>query len=170
MRKSTILGAAMAAVAVIAMSTPAAMAEEAPVERTITIQAVQYDMHRHVDRTPFPAHTLEEYPDLEAGGGYALTPPNEKGEWRARAYVWAPSTVVVNEGERVTLEFYGIHSDAHPLAHIEGYDVDFEVKRGEITRVTFDADKAGIFRIVCPVHLPSMVGQLVVLPKTDATS
>jgi plastocyanin len=170
MSRHHILGTAAAAVIALAMAAPAATAEEAPVERLITIQAVQYDMTRSVDRTPFPAHTLEKYPDLEAGGGYALTPPNDKGEWRARAYVWAPSTVVVNEGERVTLEFYGIHSDAHPLAHIEGYDVHFEVKRGEITRVTFDADTPGIFRIVCPVHLPSMVGQLLVLPADKPTS
>jgi nitrous oxide reductase len=135
-----------------------------PQERHISVLAVQHDMDRHVDRTAFP-NTLEEYADFDQWPGYRLDTPNEDGMWRARAYAWSADSIIVNQGDEVTLEFFGIHGDLHP-GFIEGYDIAFAVRRGEITRVTFTADKAGIFKITCPAHLPTMEAQLVVLPAS----
>ncbi|KSV83713.1 hypothetical protein [Sinorhizobium sp. GL28] len=47
---------------------------------------------------------------------------------------------------------------------IDGYDISFTVKRGQLTTVTFTADKAGVFEFRCGTHQPSMVGELIVLP------
>jgi heme/copper-type cytochrome/quinol oxidase subunit 2 len=136
-----------------------------PQERTIAIQALQYDMTRHVDRTPFP-DTLDEHPDFaDKWPGWRLDEPDEDGEWYARAYVFNPSTIVVNEGDEVTLRLFGIHGDSHPSV-IEGYDVTFDIRRGEVDEVTFTADKPGVFRMICADHVPSMIGQLVVLPSS----
>ena len=71
--------------------------------------------------------------------------------------------MVVRQGETVTLEFFGV-DDQHPTV-LEGYDLEFDVPRGQITRVTFEADRAGIFRFVCHTHEPTMTGQLVVLAE-----
>jgi hypothetical protein len=154
--------AVAAAVAALSLASGHASASEAAGERTIVMLAVQHAMHRHVDRTAFP-DTLEQHPDVMALGGYRLDPPNEDGEWYARAYTWHPGTIVVQEGEKVTLEMFGIHGDEHP-GMIEGYDIAFNARRGEVTRVTFVADKPGVFQIKCAPHLPSMMAQLVVLP------
>lgn len=51
----------------------------------------------------------------------------------------------------------------HPTV-IEGYDISFTVKRGELTTVRLTADKPGVFEFRCGVHEPSMVGELIVLP------
>ena len=67
---------------------------------------------------------------------------------------------MVNQGDRVTLEIVGINGKEHPF-HIEGYDVSGVVKRGEVTRVTFVADKPGVFKVACEVHEPSMQADLV---------
>ncbi|MCG6657246.1 hypothetical protein HOP52_05585 [Halomonas campisalis] len=125
-------------------------------------------MRRSQERTPFP-DTLETYPDLEAGGGYRLTPPDNTGEWRARSYQWAPGVIVVNEGERVALEFFGINGDHHSTL-IEGYDLEFVVRRGELTRVVFTADKPGLFNVICAEHQPSMTAQLLVQPASAKES
>ena len=69
------------------------------------------------------------------------------------------------QGDKVTLEVLGINGASHPTT-IEGYDISFEVKRGQLNRVTFTADKPGVFRIICSAHQPAMTGQLVVLPST----
>jgi len=76
---------------------------------------------------------------------------------------WMPSTITVIEGDRVKLEILGVNGKSH-ASTIEGYGVDFEVKRGELTTVEFDADKPGIFRLVCNTHKPAMTASLVVLP------
>ena len=149
-----------AALAAPALADPP---NHADYDRVISISAVELRMYRDADQTPYP-DTLERHPELFALGGYRLEPPNDDNEWYARSYHWLPSTIVVNQGERVLLEFFGINGDSHPTA-IEGYDLAFEVRRGEITHVAFDADKPGIFRMASELRLPSMVAQSVVLPN-----
>jgi hypothetical protein len=126
------------------------------VERTIYMAAVEPKGGANVADEPFPATAL---PD---GGGYGLKPPNDEGRWEVETYRFEPSTVVVNQGDIVTLEIVGINGKEHPIT-VEGYDVTGVVRRGEITRITFTADQAGIFRITCAAHAPTMVADLIVL-------
>ena len=128
----------------------------ATVERTIYMAAVEPKGGVTVDSEPFPMEALP------GGGGYILKAPDSTGRWEISTYRWEPGTIVVNQGDVVTLEIIGINGKEHPLI-IEGYDVSATVKRGQITSVTFTADKAGIFKITCGVHLPSMQADLVVL-------
>jgi nitrous oxide reductase len=79
--------------------------------------------------------------------------------------MFMPSQIIVNEGDEVTLEYIGINGAEHP-GLIEGYDVEFTVKRGQVTLVSFAADKPGVFQILCPVHHPSMRGELIALPRS----
>ena len=79
-------------------------------------------------------------------------------------YRFVPGTVVVNEGDNVTLEIVGINGKEHPIT-IEGYGLSTVLKRGEVQRLTFLADKPGIFRIMCDIHKPSMEATLVVLKR-----
>jgi len=109
-----------------------------------------------VDLEPFPAASPPE------GGGYILKEPDQNGRWEVSAYVWMPSQIIVNQGDEVTLEFIGINGAEHPTV-IEGYDEIVTVRRGEVTSVTFTAERAGVFAISCAIHHPSMVGELVVL-------
>jgi len=133
-------------------------ASVAPVERTIYMAAVEPKGGATIDKEPFPAVALPE------GGGYILKEPNADGRWEVETYRWDPGTLVVNQGDIVTLEIIGINGKEHPIT-IEGYNLSDVVKRGQITRMTFTADKPGIFKIKCGIHLPSMQADLVVLPK-----
>ena len=126
------------------------------VERTIYMAAVEPKGGTNVADEPFPASGL---PD---GGGYGLKPPDADGRWEVETYRFEPSTVVVNQGDIVTLEILGVNGKEHPFT-VEGYDLAGVVKRGEISRVTFTADQAGIFRIMCAAHAPTMVADLIVL-------
>jgi plastocyanin len=81
--------------------------------------------------------------------------------WEVSAYVWAPSQVIVHQGDEVTLEFVG----AHPT-EIKGLDKAFTLKRGHVMQIQFKAETSGIFPIVCNTHQPSMRAQVVVLPRT----
>jgi len=110
------------------------------------------------DKEPFPQTALP------TGEGYRKTPPDANGRWEVVTYQWSPGTIVVREGETVTLEIVGINGDVH-RGTIPGIVDSFTVKRGEVTRVAFTATKPGIYPITCTKHTPNMQGTLVVLPK-----
>jgi len=112
-----------------------------------------------VSQEAFPNPSL-----LPAGGGYVLKAPDNTGRWEVSTYQWQPSFIVVNQGEQVTLEIIGINGAEH-VSSLPPYVDKFTVKRGQLTKVTFTASRAGIFPIVCVSHQPSMTGALVVLPK-----
>jgi plastocyanin len=136
----------------------AVVASNPSTKRTITMAAVEPKGGAQVDQEAFPQAALPQ------GGGYILKQPDATGRWEVSSYRWDPNQVIVNQGDEVTLEVVGINGAEHP-ASIEGYNVHFTVKRGSVATVTFKADKPGVFKIVCAKHNPSMVGELIVLPR-----
>lgn len=128
-------------------------------ERVVYMALIEPKGGVTVDKEPFPGTQMPK------GGGYVLNPPNPQGRWEVSVYQFSPATVVVRQGERVTLEMVGINGAKHSV-HIDKYVPNhFVVKRGEIGRVKFTADTPGVFKIHCEEHEPSMEGTLVVLPR-----
>lgn len=153
-------GIAGAAVGLASLAGLAALATPASAEkRFFTVLAVEPKGGVTTDKEPFPESTLPK------GGGYVMSKPDEKTRrWEVSAYIWQPSQIIVNEGDEVTLEFVGINGATHPTT-IAAFGQTFTLKRGHAHRVTFVADKPGIFGIVCSTHQPSMSGELIVMPK-----
>jgi hypothetical protein len=106
----------------------------------------------------FPAAALPE------GGGLVLTPPDHSGSWRVRSFVFQPSQIVVYEGDRVTLHFLDVQGPSHTIA-VQGHDELIALKRGEMRSVTIDAGEPGVIHFASIERLPSMQGQIVVLPR-----
>jgi plastocyanin len=112
-----------------------------------------------------PLHPAEQPPvnsTIPTGGGFRITEPNKAGAWDFRSFTFAPSQLVVNQGDKVTLHFIGVQG-AHHVVSVDGIGT-FELKRGQINTVSFVANNPGIINYVCHVHLPNMVGQILVLP------
>lgn len=126
--------------------------------RTIYMAAVEPKGGTQASAEPFPTAALP------AGGGYVLKAPDSSGRWEVSTYQWQPSFIVAREGEQVTLEIIGINGAEH-VAALPPFVNTFTVRRGQITRVTFAANRAGMFPILCMNHQPSMTGYLLVLPK-----
>lgn len=129
-----------------------------PMERTIYLAAIEPKGTASVSKEPFPTQKLP------AGGGYALKEPDKDGNWVVETYIWEPANLVVLQGDHITLKILGVNGAVH-VAEIEGYNRQFEVKRGELTTVSFTADKVGTFRVTCKTHQPSMEGSILVLPR-----
>jgi hypothetical protein len=113
-----------------------------------------------------PLHPAEQPPansTIPTGGGFRLTLPNKVGAWDFRSFTFAPEQMVVNQGDNVTLHFIGVQG-AHHLIEVEGVDT-FELTRGQIHTVSFIANSPGTISYYCHVHMPNMVGQILVLPK-----
>ena len=144
-------------VGMLTAAGPTGPAEAAGMKRTITMVAIEPKGGTTVDKEPLPSAQLPE------GKGYELKPPDANGRWEVSTYRWEPSQIIVNQGDEVTLEILGVNGAEHPTV-IEDYDVSFTVNRGQLTTVTFTADKPGVFPFRCGIHQPSMVGEVIVLP------
>ncbi|MFL6470101.1 MAG: hypothetical protein ACJ71H_04545 [Nitrososphaeraceae archaeon] len=112
-----------------------------------------------------PPHPAEAFPNttLPAGPGLALRPPNKVGAWDMRAFTFAPDQIVVNQGDTVTLHFLGVQGPHHVIT-VEGVGT-FPLDRGHIHTVSFIADKPGSIMYWCSVHVPNMIGEILVLSK-----
>ena len=152
------LGSRLLAGTLIGACLAGASAPAQAAQRFFTIAAVEPKGGTTADKEPFPAAALPE------GGGYVIKKPDQTGRWEVSAYVWQPSQIIVWEGDDVTLEFIGINGAEHPTT-IVGYDKTLVLKRGHVIRIELKADKPGTFAIVCNHHKPSMVGELIVMPK-----
>lgn len=126
--------------------------------RTIYMAAVEPKGGTSATSEPFPTAALPP------GGSYILKAPDANGRWEVSTYQWQPSFIVAREGEQVTLEIIGINGAEH-VASLPPFVNSFTVRRGQLTRVSFNASRAGMFPILCVTHQPSMTGYLVVLPK-----
>lgn len=79
--------------------------------------------------------------------------------------IWVPGPLIVKKGDRVKLRAINNVKDdpaEHGLA-IDEFNVKLVVTRGKPETTEFVADKAGIFRLWCHLHLPHVPTQLVVL-------
>ena len=113
-----------------------------------------------------PLHPAEQppaNPTIPTGGGFVLTSPNKAGAWDFRSFTFAPEQIVVNQGDNVTLHFVGVQG-VHHVIEVQGVDT-FELTRGQIHTVSFIANNPGIIIYYCHIHMPNMVGQILILPK-----
>lgn len=113
-----------------------------------------------------PLHPAEKPPlnsTIPTGGGFKVTEPNKVGAWDFRSFAFSPSQIVVNQGDKVTLHFVGVQG-AHHFVKIDGIG-NLPLNRGQIQTVFFVVNSPGTITYVCSLHLPNMVGQILVLPK-----
>ena len=117
--------------------------------------------------TNTPLHPAEVPPansTIPTGGGFRIVLPNKVGAWDFRSFTFAPDQIVVNQGDKVTLHFIGVLG-VHHIITVDGVGT-FSLHRGEIHTVSFIANNPGTINFFCSVHLPNMVGQILVLPKS----
>jgi plastocyanin len=127
--------------------------------RYFTVAAVEPRGGANVSQEPVPAEPLP------SGPGYVMRQPDQTGRWEISVYLWSPSQIVVQQGDEVTLDFVGINGASHPT-EIKGLDKQFTLKRGHVVRVEFKAERPGTYPIICNTHVPTMRGEIVVVPRT----
>src|SRR6266498_4492042 len=116
-----------------------------------------------------PLHPAEQPPansTIPTGGGFRITEPNKVGAWDFRSFTFGPDQIVVNQGDKVTLHFIGVQG-AHHVITVDGLGT-FTLQRGQIQAISFVANSPGTINYYCHVHMPNMVGQILVLPKAAA--
>jgi len=105
--------------------------------------------------------------------GSSETAPGEKkftlvSEQLGDTKFWLPSTIVVEQGDKVTLNLKN-EVPGSAVTHgfeLPAYKISEIVTRGEKPKaVHFTADKTGVFPYYCQLHGAHIGGQIVVEPK-----
>ena len=127
--------------------------EAQPASRVIYIATVEYQ-----------GGGPDLYPSAPPPGpGYQLGIQDATGNWTIKTFRWSPGTIVLRQGETVTLDVAGVAGTAHEGV-IPGVLPAFTVTRGQVTQVTLSVATPGIYSLICTRHAP-MQATVVVLPK-----
>ena len=81
--------------------------------------------------------------------------------------VFTLTEIIVHKGDDVIIHFINPADepeDRHTFTMNSPYKMNYDLAGGESTTFNFTADTVGTFTYYCTYDLPSMVGQLVVLP------
>lgn len=127
-------------------------------QRQIYLTAVEWKGSAEVAKEAYPTAALPE------GGGYEKFAPDAAGKWSIETYRFDSAVVMAYEGERVTLNIFGVNAAYHDIS-IAAFNKTFRVNRGALAKTTFTVKKAGIYPIICLTHQPSHRADLVVLPR-----
>lgn len=168
--------AVLAGAALLAQAGSAVAEPQAPLQLAQYAQAALgaaqefYVVTVHIDGNTTvkgdASHPAEAFPTmaLPGGGGLQLTKPDEAGAWRVRSFVFHPAQIIVRQGDRVTLHFVGVQGPSHRIK-VDGVAEEIKLARGEIKSASLVADKVGTIDYMSLDRLPSMRGQIVVLPR-----
>ena len=146
-----------------------ALAQAAPAEPADVVHRFHIIL-QHVDGfaalTPGPNHPAEPFPaaPLPAGGGLVLRPPNPQGEWSVHAFVFQPSQIVVRQGEPLALTFVDVKGPTFSIS-IDGIAEPVVIRRGEARTVLLTPEVPGRIGFRSAAQSPSMVGEILVLPR-----
>ena len=103
-RSILLWGIAVTGIALLGLSLRAQAAEE----RVVYMALIEPKGGVTVDKEPYPTA------ELPKGGGYVKKAPDPSGRWEVSVYQFSPATIVVKQGDRVTLEMIGINGAISP--------------------------------------------------------
>lgn len=86
-------------------------------------------------------------------------------------YSFQPASLTVYQGDTVTITFVNPEDESHTFV-LKAFHIALALPAQATTKAHFVATTVGNFPFICdiPSHVPSMVGELVVLPDRDAVS
>ena len=72
--------------------------------------------------------------------------------------------MVTKKGDNVTIHYYNPAQEKHNFVLLNPYNITKDLPGDQHAKISFTADKEGIFQYECTYHMPTMTGQLLVLP------
>jgi len=108
---------------------------------------------------------------LSAGYGFKDVGDYEadSDKWQVASYMWSPGEVTAFEGDTLDFNIFVLNGNNHET-WIQGPDGEtvvstIELNRGREYQISMEATKAGVYRLICNTHAPTMTAEIVVLPR-----
>lgn len=145
-----------------------------PSDRYVHVQATELDTRRTLEQNEFPQETLDQWPQYFGedgrldGSGYYLFMSGDE-EWRIGSYMYLPQEITFIQGDRVTMDIFGVRGSEHPTVLVgpDGFEpIEVGVERGGLQQIEFTVDQPGLYQLICLLHQPTMTTNIHVLPST----
>ncbi len=113
--------------------------------------------------------TLSDGFGYKAPGEYD---PDNPDQWQVASYMWTPGQMVAYQGDTMNLHFFVLNGNEHQV-WIEGPDGETvvdetEMNRGREYNMSVSLASAGVYRLICNNHEPTMTAEIVVLPRPSS--
>ena len=99
-------------------------------------------------------------------GDYDLDNPDK---WQVASYMWTPGQMVARQGDTLGLHVFVLNGNTHEtwIEDPDGNIVSNVVvmNRGREYDFSVSLEKAGVYRLICSTHAPTMTAEIVVLPR-----
>lgn len=141
----------------------------APTERLIEVTGFEVKGTTNTDDLAVP-----EVDPKTLSAGYGYDAPGFDGakpkDWRVASYMWTPGNMVAFEGDSIGLHTFILNGNSHNV-WVEAPDGskvvdDVEMSRGRAYDLQFEASQAGVYKLVCSTHAPTMTAEVVVIPQS----
>ncbi len=142
---------------------------DVPATHTIFMTGIEVKGATTADKLAPPSVNPQ---DLSKGYGFKAPGEADKQnpqKWEVASYVFAPSFVVVRQGDTVKLTVFLVNGDEHE-AQVTGPDGREAAakrmwNRGREYELSFVAEKPGSYQLTCSSHAPTMAATFLVLPR-----
>jgi len=140
-----------------------------PTDRLIEVTAFEVKGTTNTDDLAVPDVDPKT---LSAGFGYNAPGFDEDSpnNWRVASYMWTPGNMVAFQGDSIDLHTFVLNGNFHNVwvEDPDGTKVvqDIEMNRGRSYNLEFDATEAGVYKLVCSTHGPTMTAEIVVIPQS----
>lgn len=151
---------------IAALSLPTSVG---PVDRVIEVTGFEVKGTTNTDDLAVPEVDPET---LSAGYGYKAPGFDDENpiNWRVASYMWTPGNMIAFQGDSIDLHTFILNGNSHNV-WVEAPDgtkvvEDIEMNRGRAYTLEFDATEAGVYKLVCSTHGPTMTAEIVVIPQS----
>jgi plastocyanin len=115
-----------------------------------------------------PGAPVQTEPERREFHLFSMVNPDISEELGIPPDLFNMSEMTVNKGDTVVIHFYNLEpeetEEKHSFTMFGQYETHNDVDASESKTIEFVASESGIFEYQCVYHLPTMRGQLVVLP------
>ncbi len=139
-----------------------------PVDRVIEVTGFEVKGTTNTDDLAAPD---VDPATLSAGFGYSAPGFDEENptNWRVASYMWNAGDAVAFQGDSIDLHTFILNGNVHNV-WVEAPDgskvvEDVVMNRGRDYNLEFEATDAGVYKLVCSTHAPTMTADIVVLPR-----
>jgi plastocyanin len=140
-----------------------------PVDRLIEVTGFEVKGTTNTDDLAAPEVDPET---LSAGYGYSAPGFDDENpkNWRVASYMWNAGDMTAFQGDSIDLHTFILNGNEHNV-WVEAPDgskvvQDIEMNRGRTYNLEFDATQAGVYKLKCSTHAPTMTADIVVIPQS----
>lgn len=96
----------------------------------------------------------------------------DSDKWQVASYMWSPGEVTAFQGDTLDLNIFVLNGNRHET-WVQGPDGEVvvspvEFNRGREYQISVNVTKAGVYRLICNTHGPTMTADIVVLPRPQS--